>query len=132
MVLRDGDKLAMSNKNIAWVWRAFLRLMWWEHSAFLALIASGTGLILTTGYPLTTTWLQWKLALIIGILAPIEIIDSYFVHYRLPKIYSRGDSPALQDTAWVRRYHLFTRLMIPLFILLIPLIFYLAIFKPNP
>lgn len=130
MVLRDGERRIARHENVAWVWRVFLKLMWWEHGAFIALIASGTGLILTTGYPLTAPWLKWKLALIIGVLVPIEIIDGYFVHHRLPKIYHGGNLPMPADLAWIRRYHQFTRLMIPLFIFLIPLLFYLAIFKP--
>lgn len=76
MVLRAGEKRIARKKDIAWVWRVFLKLMWWEHGAFIALIASGTGLILTTGYPVTSLWLKWKLVLIVGVLAPIESLTA--------------------------------------------------------
>ena len=130
MVLRAGERRAVQEREMAWVWQVFLQLMWWEHGAFLVLVASGTGMILTIGYPLSTPWLEWKLGLVVGILVPLEIIDSYFAHYRLPRIYGPNISPTRHDRAWVRRYHGFTRLVIPVFIFLIPLLFYLTIFKP--
>ena len=130
MVLRAGEKRMLINNDIAWVWRSFLKLMWWEHGAFIALLISGVGLISTIGYPLSTPWLKWKLILVAGILVPIEIIDSYFAHYRLPKIYEKNHGLVKNEMASIRRYHAFTRLMIPLFLILIPLIFYFAIFKP--
>lgn len=130
MVLREGEKHAVRAGDIAWVWRAFLRLMWWEHGAFIVLIASGVGLILSIGYSLATPWLKWKLGVVLGVLVPVEIVDSYFAHYRLPKIYGKDAGPTQRDTIWVNRYHRFTGWMIPLFLVLIPLIFYFAVFKP--
>ena len=130
MVLREGENLMDRKKDVSWAWRAFLRLMWWEHGAFIVLALSGTGLILTIGYPLSTPWLQWKLSCVIGILVPVEIIDSYFAHHRLPKIYRKVGGPTQNERRWIRRYRGFTRAMIPLFLVLIPLIFYLAVFKP--
>ena len=130
MVLRAGEKRAAPKREMGWVWGTFLRLMWWEHGAFVVLVVSGIGMILTIGYPLSTPWLEWKLGLVVGILVPLEIIDSYFAHYRLPRIYGGNIGATRHEQAWVRRYHRFTRLVIPVFIFLIPLLFYLAIFKP--
>jgi hypothetical protein len=67
---------------------------------------------------------------VFGVMVPVEIVDSYFAHYRLPKIYSKDAGPTRRDTIWVHRYHRFTRWMVPLFLVLIPLIFYFAVFKP--
>ena len=116
------------------LYRAFLRLMWLEHIALAALLGSGATLALLT-HAHESDWLRYKLLLVALVVLPLEIIDIWFSHVRLPAIIC-GRHPsqpyAAAEIQTLRTYHnRFTPAAVLLLPVTIVVIMWLAIGKPN-
>lgn len=116
------------------LYRVFLRFVWLEHLALLVLLASGLALAGVT-QALSTSWLQYKLLLVAIIVIPLEIVDIWYSHVRIPAILrlrhpSRNYTPA-ERTA-LSFYH---RRFTPAALLVLPgtliAILWLALGKPG-
>ena len=68
-------------------WQLFLKLMWLEHIALAVLLGSGVLLGWQTGQ-FDTSWLQAKLLIVVLFLLPLELVDVWFVHHRLPRLFA--------------------------------------------
>jgi hypothetical protein len=102
-------------------YRLFLRLMWLEHMALATLLASGLLLAWHTAQ-CEASWLQTKLLIITTLLLPLEAIDIWFVHHRLPRMFShrRGNTP--YSGSEYRLLTLYHRRFTPLALGLLPVI----------
>ena len=88
-------------------YRAFLRLMWLEHMALAVVLASGTVLAVLT-HAHESDWFRYKLLLVVLVVVPLEVVDIWYSHVRLPAILcgrhpSRTYTPAEGHTLHV--YH---------------------------
>lgn len=116
------------------LYRAFLRLMWLEHVALAVLLGSGALLAALT-HAYDSDWFRYKLLLVALIVLPLEVIDVWFSHVRLPAIL-RGRHPsqpyAAAEIHTLRVYH---NRFTPAAVLLLPativVIMWLAIGKPG-
>ena len=115
-------------------YRLFLRLMWLEHIALGFLLVSGLLLGWQTGQ-FDSQWLQTKLLIICLLLLPLEAIDVWFVHLRLPRLFARRQANTPYSSAEYRLLWLYHQRFTPLALLTLPLIvsaiMLLAIGKPG-
>lgn len=115
------------------VYQAFLRLMWLEHIALVTLLLSGA-LLGWQSAQFDASWLQTKLLVIVLLIIPMEIIDIWFVHLRLPCLFAKrqADSPYNTNEAYLLQ--LYHQRFTPLALVITPLavvgIMFLAIAKP--
>lgn len=102
-------------------YRLFLRLMWIEHMALATLLATGLLLAWHTAQ-FDSAWLQIKLLIITSLLLPLEAIDIWFVHHRLPRMFTqrRGNTP--YSSSEYRLLTLYHRRFTPLALTLLPVI----------
>lgn len=91
---RQGDP-AM----ITWTLRQSIFLYNVEHLALAAVLGSGASLLAAGGWGLLGAgWMQWKLALVAGMILPVEIWDIAVVNYVLRQALRQGtrlDAPPL-------------------------------------
>ena len=84
-------KRRMDQQDIEYrdLYRDFLKFFWVEHFGLFLLITSGVLLLSMYGYSaLDWTWLKLKLALVLCVILPIEAMDMWFGHVRLPQSFS--------------------------------------------
>ncbi len=113
---------------------AFLRITWIEHAALFMLISTGLALaFISNSY--TEDWFILKALLITTIILPIELVDVWFCHIKLPGIFNlRHPSRPYADMekSLLTLYH---HRFIPLAIAIIPIviltIFWLVFTKPG-
>lgn len=128
---RFGDPGLVSQ----YLYRAFLHLLWLEHAALALLLGSGLALAWAQ-HSFSADWLQYKLMLVLLIIVPLEVIDIWFGHIRLPRLFHERH-PAKpytrQEAALVNFYHTrFTPLALLLMPVAIGVIMWLAITKLGP
>ena len=113
-------------------YQLFLRLMWLEHAALAIMIISGLLLASYTGQ-FDSTWLQLKLMIIGLILLPLEAIDIWFVHHRLPRLFSKRRANTPYSVSEYKLLTLYHRRFTPLALAVLPVavisIMWLAIGK---
>lgn len=111
----------------------FLRLMWLEHIALVVLLTSGALLAWQTGQ-FTAAWLQMKFFIICLLLLPLEAVDIWFVHLRLPRLFDRREVNTPYSRSEYRLLQLYHQRFTPVALITLPLavlsIMYLAIGKP--
>lgn len=117
------------------LYRDFLPFFWAEHAGLFLLLASGILLLTLYGLPaLDWTWLRIKLALVLCVIVPIEILDIWFGHIRLPHWFSSKppgrDANAGSDayTAYERR---FVPISLPVLLVAVAAILWLAVARPG-
>ena len=115
------------------LYQVFLKVAGVEHLALLTLLISG-GLMGVLADGFTQSWLLVKLFLVAVIVIPLEVIDIWFCHYKLPRLFHQRHPSrpyAVQESRLLESYH--TR-FVPLALIGIPFavisIFWLAIAKP--
>jgi hypothetical protein len=116
------------------LYRDFLPFFWVEHFGLIMLLGSGVWLLSLYGLPaLDWTWLRIKLVLVLCVIVPIEIIDIWFGHVRLPRWFSsgrvgtgvKGELDAYE--AYERR---FVPVSLPLLLTAVVVILWLAVARP--
>jgi len=116
------------------LYRDFLPFFWVEHLGLLLLLASGVLLLSIYGHAaLSWTWLEIKLALVIGVVLPIEIIDIWFGHVRLPRWFATRKRPGAgyrAYDAYAAYERKFVPISLPLLLAAVVAILWLAIAKP--
>ncbi len=115
------------------LYQMFLKVAGIEHLALITLLASGALMaVLTDSF--TQSWLIMKLLLVVMIVLPLEVIDIWYCHYKLPALFhNRHPSRpyAQQEKQVLNTYHY---RFVPFALVCIPLtvmsIFWLVIGKP--
>ena len=115
------------------LYRMFLKVAGIEHLALLTLIASGVMMAIITD-SFTQSWLLMKLLLVVLIVLPLEVIDIWYCHYKLPALFHQRHPSrpyASQEQQLLNSYHY---RFVPIALICVPLsvmsIFWLVISKP--
>ena len=116
------------------LYQMFIKVAGIEHLALISLLTSGLLMgAMTDGF--AQSWLWLKLCFVAVIVIPLEVIDIWFCHYKLPRLFQRRHPSrpyAIQESRLLASYH--TR-FVPLALICLPLavisIFWLAIAKPT-
>jgi uncharacterized membrane protein len=114
-------------------YRVFIKMLILEHVAFVALIASGTGMTCLV-YGFNQPWLQWKLLIILLLVVPLEILDLWYGNIKLAQIFSRFNEAGynMQQTKTLHIYHVrVTRTAIAIIPISVLAIMWLVIAKPG-
>jgi TolB-like protein/DNA-binding winged helix-turn-helix (wHTH) protein len=89
------------------LYQAFLHLLWVEHSAFIALLLSGAAMAGLHGW-FGQTWLTVKLLLVLAVVLPLELLDIWLGHVRLPRLFHHRHPSrpySAQESALLALYH---------------------------
>ncbi len=118
-----------------YLYRGFFQMLWLEHVAFFALLASGITLLWMYGFDaIDATWLKLKLAIVIAIILPIEVPDLWFSHRGLPQIFAsrRPDAPYTgHEKRLLDAYHRrFVPIFLPILLAAVVVVMWLAVAKP--
>ncbi len=119
-----------------YMYLGFLQMLWFEHLGLVLMLGSGALMLSMYGVPLLSmTWIEVKLLLVLGVVIPIEIADMWFSHRRLPQMFAtrRPDAPYTKaEWRLLTLYHYrFTPVALPLLLVTIITIMWLALAKPN-
>jgi hypothetical protein len=68
------------------LYQVFLRLLWVEHLAFAVLLSSGAAMAWLHGR-WGASWLEMKLVLVFTVVVPLELVDIWLGHIRLPALF---------------------------------------------
>ncbi|KPJ95906.1 MAG: hypothetical protein AMJ55_02905 [Gammaproteobacteria bacterium SG8_15] len=116
------------------LYRDFVKFFWIEHLGLVLLLGSGILLLSIYGFAaLDWAWIQLKIALVVFILLPIEAVDIWFGHVRLPGQFSTRQEITAETTKMkpVRLYERrFVPISLPILLVTIVVIMWLAIDKP--
>jgi len=127
-------RLDPKGKEYLDLYRDFLPFFWVEHAGLLLLLGSGTAIVLTYDYPVFDWfWLGLKLALVLGVILPIEILDISFGHVLLPRWFRRREASGSEqkDSGAYKAYERkFVPLTLPLLLITVIVIMWLAVAKP--
>jgi hypothetical protein len=117
------------------LYRDFLPFFWVEHLGLLMLLVSGVMLVIAYGHPaLDWTWLRIKLALVVCVIIPIEVVDIWFGHVRLPRWFAGGEPPAAGKAsrdAYEAYERKFVPVSLPVLLMTVVVILWLAVAKPS-
>jgi len=116
------------------LYRDFLKFFWVEHLGLFLLLGSGVLLLSMYGYAaLGWTWVQLKIALVLCVLLPIEAMDIWFGHVRLPRQFSSQsqDSASRKIMNPLELYERrFVPISLPILLVTVVVIMWLAVDKP--
>ena len=118
-----------------WVRRRFEWLVNVEHLGLLMLLAGGIGMIsVDDWHAFRVTWFQWKMAIVVGVILPLEVADVAMVNFvlgrALREIPENGGYSTRYLTA-VRSYKRFVMASVVILAVALPAIFWLAVWKPG-
>ena len=112
------------------LYRDFLPFFWIEHFGLFMLLGSGIFMLSLYGLPiLDWTWIRIKLVLVLCVIVPIEIMDIWFGHFRLPQWFSTNKTDSKVDAfnAYERK---FVPISLPLMLVAVVIIMWLAVARP--
>ena len=113
-----------------WVRHHFNNVLKIEHIAFPLVILSGISLIMLANWDISSGWLYWKLGIVVLIIIPMEIIDTWLSHFYVPPtISNKKQGLAAYNKAIVVQEN-FLKIATPTVAITIPTIMYMAITKP--
>lgn len=116
------------------LYRDFVKFFWIEHLGLVLLLGSGISLLSMYGVAaLDWAWIRLKIALVVFILLPIEAVDIWFGHVRLPGQFSSRQEITAEATNMksVRLYErTFVPISLPVLLVTVVVIMWLAIAKP--
>ncbi|MCW5828839.1 MAG: hypothetical protein KIT79_05940 [Deltaproteobacteria bacterium] len=101
-----------------------------EHIAFGVAIVTGLMMFFAAGWGLDRRWLLWKLAIVVLIFIPMEILDIWLSHMGGNKEKTRLAGNPDRYESLVRFHWQFFRVASPLVAVFIPVLLFLAIVKP--
>jgi len=103
-----------------------------EHVAFPLLLVSGLLLLVAGGFQvgLRWDWLLLKLAIVVGIFVPMEIVDCWLAHFggNKTRLREAGDPGRLERM--VQLHWRFLRTTTRIIVVFVPLTLYLVVVKP--
>lgn len=105
-----------------------------EHFGLFLLLGSGILLLSLYGFSaLEWTWLRIKLALVLCVLVPVEILDIWFGHVRLPQWFSSGKR-GIEVKGGTNAYEAYERKFVPVslppLLIAVVVILWLAVARP--
>lgn len=107
--------------------RAFDRGVVLEHIAFPFILFTGVTMVWLNGWPLDqVTWLTAKLAIVVLLFIPMEVVDYHISHFGGRKAVSDQDRYERQ-IAFHWKFFVVTEKIVLIFV---PLVFFLAVVKP--
>ncbi|MEH6583646.1 MAG: hypothetical protein V7754_17045 [Halioglobus sp.] len=123
----DADCIARRNDAM----ERFDRGAQLEHWAFPLVLITGIMMVWLANWPIQEiSWLSAKLALILIIFIPMEIIDYHISHFGGNKTKIKARGGPLEYEKMILWHWQFFRVTTPIVVTLIPLTFYLAVSKP--
>tara|TARA_R110000868_G_scaffold54159_3_gene169556 strand:- start:3353 stop:3868 length:516 start_codon:yes stop_codon:yes gene_type:complete len=123
----DPDAIAWRNRMI----EAFDKGVVLEHVAFPIVLVTGLTLLwLGHWSPAESGWLAVKLALVLLVFIPMEIVDYRISHFSKPKRQMRLDGDMVAYEAAIGFHWRFLRVTTLLVVTTIPAAIYLAVVKP--
>ena len=116
------------------LYRDFLPFFWVEHFGLFMLLGSGVFMLSLYGLPiLDWPWLRIKLILVLCVIVPIEILDIWFCHIRLPRYFSsdKTQTKVKKETNAYNAYERkFVPVSLPILLITVVIILWLAVSKP--
>lgn len=132
-VLLQAEKSGDERLEI-WVRRRFERLVNLEHLGLLVLIAGGIGMTWATEWaPFRLEWFQWKMAIVVGVILPLEVADVAMVNLVMARALREIPEDGGYTTRYlaaVRAYKRFIMASIVILAVALPSVFWLAVWKP--
>jgi len=126
---RNPDDAALLQRR-DWAFEQFDRGAVIEHTAFPILLISG-GLLFALGrWDLDFNWLLAKLAIVVLVFFPIEIVDYWLSHMGGNKHRLRKQGATEKYQNYIRHHWTFFRITTPLITIFMPMVIFLAIVKP--
>jgi len=114
------------------LYQAFLHVLWIEHSAFAVLLLSGAAMAWLQGW-FGQPWLTVKLLLVLAVVLPLELLDIWLGHVRLPRLFHHRHPSrpySAQESALLDLYHgRLTRIALWVMPVAVILIIWLAVGK---
>lgn len=115
-----------------WVLERFDRGAEMEHVAFPIAIITGLTMVWLAGWHLqAVNWLTIKLAIMVLVFLPVEVIDYYLTHLGGNKAKIRENGDGAGHERMVMLHWRFLNVTAPVVIVFIPLLVYLAVVKPS-
>lgn len=116
------------------LYRDFLPFFWVEHFGLFMLLGSGFFMLSLYGLSiLDWTWLRIKLLLVLCVIVPIEILDIWFGHIRLPQYFlsDKADTKVKKEANAYNDYERkFVPVSLPLLLIAVVIILWLAVARP--
>jgi hypothetical protein len=116
------------------LYRDFTKFFWVQHLGLFLLLGSGVLLLSMYGNTaLSWTWIQLKIALVLCVLLPIELMDMWFGHIRLPRQFSSQgrNTDSRKKMSSVELYERrFVPISLPILLVTVVVVMWLAIAKP--
>ncbi len=122
------DETAIRRRN--WVIEQFDKGVVLEHIAFPIILITGPLLYALGPWNLTFTWLALKLAIVIFIFVPMEIIDYWLSHFGGNKLRLKARQEHERYEHYVQLHWRFLKASTPIVSIFVPLVIFLAITKP--
>ncbi len=113
-----------------WVRHHFNHVLKIEHIAFPLVIATGLAMVFLANWDMGTGWLFWKLGIVVLIIIPMEIIDTWLSHFYVPPTISNKQHSMTAYNKAIRVQEFFLKIATPTVAITIPVIMFLAITKP--
>ena len=102
-----------------------------EHVAFPVILITGPLMVWLAGWSWQeVNWLTLKLAIVLLIFIPMELVDYYISHLGGNKAKIRAAGNPQRYETMIRFHWTFFRITTPLITVFVPLLFYLAVTKP--
>lgn len=119
-----------------WARRRFEWLVNIEHVGLLLLLAGGIGMLYSTGWAALEymRWFQWKLGIVVLVILPLEVADVAMVNFVLGRALREIPEDGGYTTRYlaaVRSYKRFVMFSVVVLGVVLPLIFWLAVWKPG-
>lgn len=134
LVQLSKRRLQQDSREFNALYRDFVKFFWIEHFGLLLLLLSGILLVMIEDFTvLGAAWIQIKLVLIVFVLLPIEALDIWFGHVRLPGVFAppdRNNTVNRTRRDVLRSYEQrFAPIALPILLVTVVVIMWLAIAK---
>lgn len=133
LVLRYSQhKTGELSETTGLVYKIFFFTLTLEHIALVVLLSTGAIMAFHFGY-WPAQWLQWKLAIIVSVIVPLEVVDIWLGNWKVKRLIEKrnnGTELTALEHKFVRFYHrCFTHAAIVILPIAVFLVMWLAISK---
>ena len=124
---RGDDELLRRDEWVRW---HFNNVVFLEHVAFPLVLITGGLLFAAASWNLSAGWLALKVAIILGVFVPMEILDTWLSHFHVPRAMRDKAKDPARFRAALKRQDNFLRYSSWAVLLLVPSVMFLALVKP--
>jgi uncharacterized membrane protein len=124
---RGNEELLRRDEWVRW---HFNNVVFLEHVAFPLVLLTGGLLFASVSWSLSAGWLALKLAIVLGLFVPMEILDTWLSHFHVPRAMRNKESQPERFKRALRRQDTFLKYSSWLVLLLVPSVLFLALVKP--